>query len=365
MTTTTSQLDAAHAQFRASLLARDAAALKSLMAAYQPVYTRIQAEVATLTAQIAAARATGERVRPSWLTRQGRLAALERQIVAVWAGYADAATQVITEAQRQAVVAAAREAQQLTLAAFEDVDPLLLLHAGTSITRLPVEAFSDLVGSLSDGSPLRDLLAGLGQQAAQDVGDALKHAVATGRNPRQTARDLRAALGGTLTRALTIARTEQMRSYRTASLRSYQENSDVLRGWAWKASPSRRTCPVCLAMDGTEHALDEPMASHPACRCTPTPILRNRPTPPHETGAEWFDRQPADVQRELLGPGKYDLYRDGRITLADLVAVRQDPRWGPTRRERSLGELREALGVAEGKKRKGAGGSSAGDVTPP
>ncbi len=334
--TPTSALDATAAAFRAALLRRDEAALKRLMAAYQPASTRMQARVAALTAQIAKAEADGTPVRPSWLVERGRLETLQRQIVGEWARFADEAEAVITDAQRAAVTAAHTEAHQLTLAA---------LHAGgvttgADVVRLPVAAMHDLIGVLGDGSPLRSLLDRLGQQAAQDVGAALTHAVTVGRNPRQTARDIRDALGGDLTRALTIARTEQMRAYRSASLRNYQANSDILRGWRWLASPSRRTCPVCLAMDGTEHGLDEPFASHIRCRCTPVPVLRDAPAvDPDTTGAAWFARQPADVQRAMLGPGKHALYQQGKLTLADLVGVKEDARWGRSRYLKSLGGI--------------------------
>ena len=299
---------------------------------------------------------------------------LQHQIVSEWARFADVAEGIITDTQRAAVVAAHTEAHQLTLAALHDAR----VTTGADVVRLPVAALHDLIGVLGDGSPLRTLLDKLGQQAAQDVGDVLTHAVAVGRNPRRTARDIQDALGGNLNRALTIARTEQMRAYRTASLRSYQENSDILRGWQWRCSPSRRTCPVCLAMDGQEFSLEEPFASHQNCRCCPIPILRDRPAPPHETGAEWFAKQDEATQREMLGPGKQKLYAEGKLTLADLVGVKDDAQWGKSRYQRSIGDalaaaeardrgtseaFTESLGVAEGKKRGGTGG--AGGITPP
>ena len=312
---TISALDQAAADFRAALLRRDDAALKRLMTAYQPAYTRMQARVAALTAQIATAQAAGETVRPSWLVERGRLETLQHQIVSEWARFADVAEQVITDTQRAAVVAAHTEAHQLTLAALHDAR----VTTGADVVRLPVAALHELIGVLGDGSPLRTLLDKLGQQAAQDVGDTLTHAVAVGRNPRRTARDIQDALGGNLNRALTIARTEQIRAYRNASLQTYQANHELLRGWRWLASPSRRTCPVCLAMDGTEHGLDDPFASHQCCRCCPVPLLRDRETPPHETGAEWFAKQDEATQREMIGPGKQKLYAEGKLTLADLV----------------------------------------------
>ena len=338
-TTPLSELDRAAADFRNALVRRDDEALKRLMAAYQPAYTRMQARVAALTAQIATAQAAGETVRPSWLVERERLSTLQHQIVAEWARFADAAEQVITETQRAAVAAAHSEARQLTQAALRDAG----VTTGADVVRLPLAAMQDLIGVLGDGSPLRGLLNRLGQQAAQDVGDALTHAVTVGRNPRRTARDIRDALGGDLNRALTIARTEQMRAYRSASLRNYQANSDILRGWQWRATPSRRTCPVCLAMDGTEHGLDDPFASHQCCRCCPVPLLRDRETPPRETGAEWFANQDAATQRAMLGPGKHALYAEGKLTLADLVGVKEDARWGRSRYQRSIKDALAAV----------------------
>ena len=352
-TTPLSELDRAAADFRNALVRRDDEALKRLMAAYQPAYTRMQARVAALTAQIATAQAAGETVRPSWLVERERLSTLQHQIVAEWARFADAAEQVITETQRAAVAAAHSEARQLTQAALRDAG----VTTGADVVRLPLAAMQDLIGVLGDGSPLRGLLNRLGQQAAQDVGDALTHAVTVGRNPRRTARDIRDALGGDLNRALTIARTEQMRAYRSASLRNYQANSDILRGWQWRATSSRRTCPVCLAMDGTEHGLDDPFASHQCCRCCPVPLLRDRETPPRETGAEWFANQDAATQRAMLGPGKHDLYKQGKLTLADLVGVKEDARWGKSRYQRSIGD---ALAAASGGSSGGGSGSGSG-----
>ena len=336
MTIATS-LDEAAAAFRASLLDRDAAALRRLMAAYQPVYERIQARVSVLTSQIAEAREAGETIRPSWLRERQRLARLKEQVIAEWSAYSDSAEGIITELQREAIAASLDESQQLTLAALDDVDPIL--SAGADVARLRPDAVEDLVGILSDGSPLRELLDDLGIQAAQSVEDTLLHAVATGRSPRRTARDLRDALGGDMTRALRITRTEHLRAYRTTALRSYQANDDILRGWQWRASPQRRTCPVCLAMDGQEFGLDVPFASHPNCRCTPIPLLRRRDAPQRETGAEWLARQSADVQDEILGPQAGALYRDGKLALTDLVGERTDPRWGPQRYRKSLTEI--------------------------
>src|SRR5690606_4098607 len=109
---------------------------------------------------------------------------------------------------------------------------------------------------------------------------------------------------------------------------------------------SDRTCPVCIAMHGTFHTLDETMDSHPACRCAMIPWTRSWeelgfPGIPDrrtrvEPGVEWFARQDAATQRRILGPAKYAAYQAGDLELMDLVGVKTHPRWGRTRFERSL-----------------------------
>ncbi len=82
------------------------------------------------------------------------------------------------------------------------------------------------------------------------------------------------------------------------------------------------------------------------CRCSPLPLtrpwadlgVRGVPETRFEPvlGETLFARLPAGRQREVLGPGKLDAYRDGRITLADLVQPTVHPVYGRGLRERPL-----------------------------
>ena len=59
----------------------------------------------------------------------------------------------------------------------------------------------------------------------------------------------------------------------------------------------------------------------------------------------------------MLGPGKHDLYKQGKLTLADLVGERHDPTWGKSRYQKSLRDL-DVTGVAEQKKKKKQAGAN-------
>lgn len=246
--------------FRAALLKNERAAAVRLARAYNQAWTALQANIAEITRRIESARAAGEEVNADWLRRQARYRALLDQVAAELAKFADLAAKEITKEQRAAVRTAQRDAERLLLAATGEPPGVDL-----TFNRLPVKAFESQVGFLSDGSPLANLLGELGPAARKAVEASLLQAVALGQNPRKTAAKIREALGGNLTRALRIARTETIRSYREATHQTFEANAEVLDGWTWNAALNGRTCAACIALHGTFHKTEERMASHVQC----------------------------------------------------------------------------------------------------
>lgn len=97
-----------------------------------------------------------------------------------------------------------------------------------------------------------------------------------------------------------IARTEILRASNLGALAIYEENADILSGWEWTATKDERTCPICGAMDGkrfkfNDPQLQPPSGSHPGCRCTIVPVLKderlmNEVAGIRETYSEWAAR---------------------------------------------------------------------------
>ncbi|MCR4340786.1 MAG: phage minor head protein [Gemmatimonadaceae bacterium] len=334
--------------------------LKELAERYGETWAAIKSELDRVGADIQAAQARGETISRGWLVKARRLESLEAQTLAEMRLYADFTERRITVEQTDALTAGRQDALALLEETLGPIPP------GAEVFRpaLPIEQLAEMVGRSSSGRPLGELLAGLGQDAAEKVRRELLMGVALGRNPREIARHARSALGGNLARSMTIARTEVLSAYRASSHNVYRANPGVMAGWLWHAQLSQRTCPVCIAQHGTFHTLDETLDTHPACRCAMLPQTRSWaelgfPDVPEtgvtlEPGEEWFARQEPGLQRAILGPGKQAAYERGDITLADLVGKTKSPQWGNGRRELSL---RDALGVHAGERKAWSCGS--------
>jgi len=318
---------------RAALLRGDRAVSRVVLDAYFKAWQSINERLGVLTTQLQEARAAGLEPGAGWLYEQDRLLSLQRQVAGEVSSVASRLAPFLTGEQARWV-----EQSQRDTAALVQAGTTAVPTTGSALPLLHPAAIETVIGFVSDGSPLRALLDELGPDAAKRVGDALIQGVALGQNPRQIAKSVRTAFSGNMARALLVSRDAVIRSYQEAAHQTYAANADILSGWRWLAAHSPRTCPSCLVMSGTFHPLSERLRSHPGCRCTPIPEVRDGPAPFGQTGAAWFRAQPAEVQRTVVGPKKYDALQKGRIALEDLTILRRSRRWGTHRGEATYTE---------------------------
>lgn len=353
-------------QFRDRLLADDRSAAASLTRSYGAAYERIQTDLDSVRSRLQELREQGVPAN-EWqylVTREGRLQVLRTRVLDEISTFGQQAQLIIggaigkaTEQGSEAALAMMDTALPAGIAvspsALPGQEPTALIPEEV---RLATGAIERVTAATQPAGAITQLLAGLAPAAADSVSDSLVSGIALGRNPRQIARDIRDALGGNLTRALTIARTETLRAYREASRAEYNANADVLDGWVWVADLSPRTCSACWAQHGSEHPLDEIMATHPNCRCTMAPLTKPwselgfgdtpdsvRITP----GRDEFKKLPAGDQRRILGDRTYAAWRGKQITLDDVVVRKDSPVWGPSA---SAGNVNAALRNAEARR---------------
>jgi len=335
-------------QYQAGVLARDAEAMVRLVESYGRVYTQLAAQADALIADVEKLIAQGQKPSQAQIRRLARYQSLMEQTERQLGRYGAVVEDEVRGAQLDAARLANQAVPELVQGTLEGMTPALQSGIMGAFQVLPDDAIMALVGALQEGSPLAELFERYGSEAAKELGDILVRGLASGIGARKVADEMRRVLGIPLSDALRISRTEIMRSFRAATLADYRANAHIVKGWIWHSALDRRTCMGCIAMHGTEHPLSETLDDHPNGRCAAVPITVSPrdigididwERGPVETGEAWFERQPESVQREMMGPGKYEAWKDGKFQLRDLVGQQTDPRWGTMRYERSLKDL--------------------------
>jgi hypothetical protein len=133
----------------------------------------------------------------------------------------------------------------------------------------------------------------------------------------------------------------------------YAENDDLIASLQWHATLDTRTSIWCLTRDGHHYSntpdhfskdggppwLEGPGKIHWGCRSTSVPILKSwrdlgidadevpettrasmdGQKPAQMTFEKWLKKQSVERQDAVLGPGKAQLWRDGKIEFRDLL----------------------------------------------
>jgi SPP1 gp7 family putative phage head morphogenesis protein len=181
--------------------------------------------------------------------------------------------------------------------------------------------------------------------------------------------------------ATALVRTSVMQVAHDTRLAMYDANADIIKGFQVVATLDNRTTPLCRALDGKQYDLDRKPIDHDTplpegppfhwnCRSTLIPIVKAYSELKKGKGGiskakldaidaldvgtrtsfgainkgyvdagldynAWLKTQPEEYQIEVLGPGRWNLWRDDKLTMADMI--------DQSGRPLSLKELNEKL----------------------
>lgn len=171
------------------------------------------------------------------------------------------------------------------------------------------------------------------------------------------------------TQAEALVRTSVQTVSNNILVETYKGNSDVIGGVQAMATLDKRTTPVCMSRDGASWDMpsgapakgsprDEPFPGQPPwhwrCRTVLAPIVRSweemaknaggtvprnfkeripesvrasmgGPVAGGKTYNKWLKERPVDVQKEILGPSRYTLFKNGKITAHQLADMNGRP----------------------------------------
>lgn len=307
--------------FRGQLLDAERATVETMLDTWQGVEQALVDQFERLVAEIGDAVPT-----QADLYRLGRYQQLLVQVNEEIMRWQRLAEPSIAAGQREAVRLGALMAQGM------------LAELGT-IAVLPVAAIENILALAQAGRPLAVLLEAAYGEAAKGITRELINGLAVGLSPRDIARFIvERGLTDALNHVLLVVRDQYNRAHRMAGLELYRQ-SGVVEGYIRISARNNRTCAACLALDGEFFELDEPFDSHPQCRCTTVPAVRGVKRPEMGRGRDWFETQPITEQVRILGRGRWELWKDGRLDFDDLVKKIPNDVWGASVVPTPLGEL--------------------------
>jgi hypothetical protein len=309
---------------------------------YGKVWQDLQPRIRELRQELTRRADAGEEITQSMVWRLERMKAIQAQAEQEMMRYAQFADGTISAGQRESIAAGERDAYELLRAYYP---------AGTDIpisfAAMPRAAVEAMVGTLADGSPIMELLTEAVEDAAQDFAQTMVSGLASGWNPRRLARELRGKFGMGLTRSMRVARTEQLRAYRTASDEQYRQSGVVVEKERM-AAMATNTCMACIVLDGKRYPLNQPMDDHPVGRCSFVPITKtyaqlgiDAPEPDftRQKGEDWFRAQDEGTQRRMMGDAKWEAWQAGQFALADIPKLTENRTWGDSWTPKGLADL--------------------------
>jgi len=324
-------------QFRAGLLKRDKAVMKRIISNYQRTYKTIQKEIELLTKEIEIRILSGKTITQKQAISMAQYDNLMISIEEEIGKFGVVLKSELSQAAEDAIAIGVKEARGIVAQA-------VIADGGgvVSIRSLDPAVVEQLLGFLTPESALWNRIDAMPEWTASQVSDHILDGVALGRNPKVIAEGIVNALGGSLTDAMRMARTAQLYAYREASRATYIANADIVEGWIWHSALDDRTCPSCIAMHGKKFPLSEKLNDHYNGRCAAIPVTFLNPDPDIEKGTDWFDKQDEETQKKILGPGRYEAWKEGKFQLSDIPTEREDSVYGMMRVAKPLKDLSDA-----------------------
>lgn len=277
-------------------------------------------------------------------------------------------------------------AEAATKAAARDINTAVRadLVSGGFNARTFVEAMDSL--AVVGGNTLKEYWDAFPAQVTSDYAKVIRNGVATGQTMRQiTAAAADVPNFSPLRRHLrTYVRTSVINVHNHARDIFYQENDDLIGGIQWLSTLDARTSNICKALDGLSWNMEyEPIGhsiafpgnvAHPNCRSTQIPVLKSfeelsgnkalgkkldeslsKSTRASMDGQvaedidyeHWLASKGDKFAREVLGPGRFELWKDGKLSFRDLV--------DQSARPKSLPQLQDEAMTRGHKKDEGPG----------
>ena len=174
---------------------------------------------------------------------------------------------------------------------------------------------------LEDVGLLKDMVKNLEPGHRKRITDALRTSFVQGENLSNASARLRGQVMRSRRGLNAFIRTANTHIAASVQEAFYEANSDLVGKVEWRSVLDNRTTRICAARDGNIYKVGEgprPPA-HFGCRSVTRPILDGEDDVERETYPTWFARQDAATQKDILGAGRYRLYKNEGFEIKDFV----------------------------------------------
>lgn len=233
------------------------------------------------------------------------------------------------------------------------------------VTPAPALLEQLVTSSPFEGKVLREWFDDVGRYAGGMLNKEIKLGIAAGESIPTIVRRVRgikdkgvSVFGKVRNASEAVVRTAVAQVTNDVRFKTFEANSDVVKGWQFVATLDAGTTEICMSLDGNTYLLGEGGADQPPlhfrCRSMGVPWLRswkelgiklkepppgtrmakqyrdgkkamNGRVPEKTTYPEWWKQQSRDAQNKALGIGKADIMRRGKVPWTDLVDGNGNP----------------------------------------
>lgn len=199
--------------------------------------------------------------------------------------------------------------------------------------------------TLIQGAPSKDWWARQATSTQNKFTDVMRQGVLLGESTAQLTRRVKDVLQISRRNAESLARTS-VQTVANQTRQDYYNKSDLIRAVEWLSTLDSRTSNICMALDGLTWTLPDykPIGhnisfpgptAHWGCRSTQTAILKSwkdvngipkgtrasmdGQVPETMNYEDWLKTKPEEFQKEVLGPAKYKLWSEGKLSLRNLI----------------------------------------------
>ncbi len=230
--------------------------------------------------------------------------------------------------------------------------------ASVGMSRSVLESISSNV--LIEGAPSKEWWGRQSDQFQSEFSDVIRRGALLGKTTKEITDDFVGTQANNFKdgvairgrrRAEGLVRTSIQTVANEARQRTYAENEDIVKGIEWVSTLDSRTSNICKVLDGLVWDNDRNpvghdkdyvgLTAHWNCRSTQVPVLKSW----EELGAkkkfaeipkstrasmdgqvsesikyeDWLKSKPESFQKEVLGAGKWELWKTGSLGFTDLI----------------------------------------------